>query len=166
MLFIHLLNKIRGVLGMKTVACAIILGLFFVGTSFAADKGNVTKVVKINPKEIKLDRDYDGKIDRTEFYDANGVIVRTETDVDGNGVIDEIVYYKAGSPVKGEKDVDNDGNMETTLFYDADGVLFKTELDKNKDGKSDETVYYEKGKPVKAEKDLNTDGKLDTWVTY
>jgi antitoxin component YwqK of YwqJK toxin-antitoxin module len=132
----------------------------------ASQKAGSAKVSQVKPKEIKVDRNYDGLVDRLEIYDAQGVITRAESDINGDGKIDEWVYYEEGAPVKGEKDINGDGEPDTTLAYDLKGIIIRGESDTNGDGKIDEWVYYEAGKPVKAEKDTNKDGKPDTWLTY
>jgi len=121
---------------------------------------------QVKPREVKMDRNYDGVIDRTEVYDPKGIIIRVETDTNGDQKIDEWVYYEAGVPVKGEKDINADGKPDTVIVYDLKGIVIRTEADSNGDGKIDEWVYYEAGKPVKAEKDINKDGKPDTWINY
>jgi len=142
--------------------CLILTG-FICAIAMAADGANAQQV---KPKEIKIDRNYDGIIDRTEFYDAKGIISKVESDSNADGKADEWVYYENGAAVKGEKDINNDGKPDTALIYDAKGSIIRTEADANGDGKIDEWVYYESGKPVRAEKDSNKDGKADTWLKY
>jgi hypothetical protein len=121
---------------------------------------------QFKPKEIKIDRNFDGVAERTEVYDDKGFIQRVEVDSDADGKVDEWVYYEKGVAVKGEKDTNKDGKADTTMFYDAKGVVIRTETDVNGDGKVDEWVFYANGVPVKAEKDTNNDGKVDTWLNY
>ncbi|MEI8176358.1 MAG: hypothetical protein WCG78_05780 [Candidatus Omnitrophota bacterium] len=121
---------------------------------------------QFKPREVKMDRNHDGKVDHIEIYDEKGVIVKVENDTKGDGKINEWVTYENGIPVKGEKDINGSGKPNMTLFYDAKGQVTKSEADINGDGKVDEWVYYENGKPVRAEKDSKGDGKPDTWVTY
>jgi len=153
---------------MKRTAVLIISCLLLVGFTcaivVAAEETAAPQQVK--PKEIKIDRNYDGIAERTEVYDAKGAVTRIESDVNADGKIDEWVYYENGVPVKGEKDLNADGKPDTTLIYDAKGVVIRTEADANGDGKIDEWVYYENGKPVRAEKDTNKDGTPDTWIKY
>ena len=124
------------------------------------------EVRKFKPKEIKIDRNYDGLADRTEVYDEKGIIIKSETDTNNDGKMDEWVFYEKGNPVKAEKDTNGDGKANTFLTYDKKGVMVKSEIDTNGDGKTNEWVYYEKGIPVKAEKDTNGDGKPDNWIVY
>jgi len=153
---------------MKRTVVSIISCLLLVGLTCAvvaaAEEPAASQQVK--PKEIKIDRNYDGVADRIEIYDTKGAIARIESDVNGDGKIDEWVYYENTVPVKGEKDLNADGKPDTTLIYDAKGTVTRTEADANGDGKIDEWVYYEAGKPTKAEKDTNKDGTPDTWIKY
>ena len=123
-------------------------------------------VTQTKPKQIQLDRNYDGEVDRIETYTAEGVIIESQTDVNGDTKIDEWVYYENGKPVRVKKDINGDGTADTTSEYDTKGIIVKSETDANGDTKIDEWVYYENGKPVRAEKDTNGDGKSDTWVEY
>lgn len=52
-----------------------------------------------------------------KFYDKNGQIIKSETDTDGNGKVDEWVYQKDGKPHKAEKDTNNDGKPDTWINY-------------------------------------------------
>ena len=70
-----------------------------------------------SPKKVEVDRNYDGKSDRFEYYDSNGSIIRVETDTDFNGKADEWVYYKNGIVEKAEKDTNGDGKPDTWLAY-------------------------------------------------
>jgi len=155
---------------MKRVVLVAMLVLAGFTLAFAAQEPKATAKgapqQQVKPKEVKIDRNYDGVIDRIESYDAKGVITRIETDTNGDGKMDEWVYYEEGVPVKGEKDLNADGKPDTVLIYDVKGVIIRSEADANGDGKIDEWVYYEGNRPVRAEKDTNKDGKPDTWITY
>lgn len=118
------------------------------------------------PKEIKMDRNGDGVIDRVESYDSEGVIIKVEVDTTGDGKMNEWVYYKKGKATTGERDINADGEPETFLLYDDKGMIINAESDTNGDGKIDEWVTYKDGNPTKAEKDTNGDGEPDTWLTY
>jgi hypothetical protein len=130
------------------------------------DQPVAAKQQQFKPKVVKVDRNYDGVAERTEFYDDQGVIQRVEVDTDADGKTDEWVSYEKGVAVKGEKDLNKDGKPDTAMIYDVKGVIIRTETDANGDGKIDEWVYYADGVPVKAEKDTNNDGKVDTWLNY
>ncbi len=121
---------------------------------------------RLRPKEIKMDRNGDGVIDRVEVYDDQGTIIRVEADTNGDGKMNEWVYYKKGVATKGERDINADGKPDTFLTYNEKGTIIKSEADTNGDGKVDEWVRYKDGNPTEAEKDTNGDGKPDTWIEY
>jgi antitoxin component YwqK of YwqJK toxin-antitoxin module len=161
---------------MKRLAALAVLALFLVGFityTFAASQYQEPQKAtdniegqQLKPKEIKMDRNHDGKVDHIEIYDAKGIISKIENDTKGDGKIDEWVYYENEIPVKAERDLTGSGKPNMTLFYDNKGHVIRSEADTKGDGKIDERVYYENDKPVKAEKDINGDGKADTWITY
>lgn len=151
---------------MKKLTLLMVLGLFLASAICAFAAQDPTGVQRIKPKEIKMDRNNDGKIDHIEIYDDKGTIIKVGNDTAGDGKINEWIYYENGIPVKGEKDLTGSGKPNMTLYYDNKGQITKSEADTNNDGKIDEWVYYENGKPVKAEKDTKGNGKPDTWITY
>ena len=160
---------------------------FFSNVSFSAEKRKTPKKKEVKAKatsisaekqpsdekkqpliarEIKLDRNYDGKIDRLEVYDKTGTIVRVEADTTGNGKMNEWIHFKGGIRSKAERDVNGDGKADTFLTYGKKGVIAKLEADTNGDGKVNEWVFYKDGNPIRAERDTNGDGKADTWIQY
>ena len=82
------------------------------GQIAAPGKGNAPM-----PKKAEADRNFDGKPDRTEYYDKDGNVTRIETDTNYDGKIDEWVEYKNGVVSKAEKDANGDGKPDTWLEY-------------------------------------------------
>lgn len=148
------------------VVCVCVAAVSFIGIKSVVAEAKTPGIRKFKPKEIKMDRNYDGKVDRIEAYDEKGIIIRSETDTNNNGKMDEWVFYEKGLPVKAEKDTNGDGKANTFLTYDKKGIMTKSETDTDNDGKINEWVHYKKGIPVKAEKDTNGDGKPDNWIVY
>jgi hypothetical protein len=150
--------------------CGLVLSFTNID-SVSAQKESEKKVAtprtqKVKAKEIKLDRNYDGKIDRLEVYDEKGRVVRIEADTTGDGKMNEWIYFKDGVRSKAEKDVNGDGKVDSFLTYNEKGILIKSESDTTGDGKVDEWGHYKNGNIIKAEKDTNADGKPDTWIKY
>jgi len=105
---------------MKRTAVLIMLCLFLIGfiyTIAAAAEKVAVAPQQVNPKEIKMDLNYDGIVDHTEVYDAEGAVTRVESDVNADGKMDEWVYYENGKPVKAEKDSNKDGVPDTWIKY-------------------------------------------------
>ena len=98
------------------VMCMCVSVISFAGITSAAE-AKTPEVRKFKPKEIKMDRNYDGLVDRVEAYDEKGIIIRSETDTNGDGKINEWVHYKKGIPVKAEKDTNKDGKPDNWIVY-------------------------------------------------
>jgi len=69
------------------------------------------------PKEVKVDSNYDGKVDRIEHYDDNGQVVKAESDTDADGTMDEWTIFKNGQPLRGERDTNGDGKPDIWIEY-------------------------------------------------
>ncbi|MBW2090711.1 MAG: hypothetical protein JRI34_01120 [Deltaproteobacteria bacterium] len=145
--------------------CGLILPFMTINAISAQEKA-APEEQQLLPKQIKFDRNFDGKVDRLEIYNEKGVIVRLEVDTTGDGKMNEWVFFTNGIRNKAEKDINRDGKPDTFITYDAKGVIIKLEGDTTGNGKINEWVYYKDGKPTRAERDTNADGKPDTWITY
>ncbi len=132
------------------VLCLGIVVLVFVSINSASAQKQEKDfpVRQLKAKEIKIDRNYDGVVDRVEVYNKKGVIIRVEADTNGDGKMDEWVFYKDGKATKGEKDANRDGKPDTFLTYDTKGAIVKLEVDSDGDGKIDVLVSYKNGKPI------------------
>ena len=75
------------------------------------------ETLTVSPKVVKVDSDFDGKIDRTEYYNDEGKVERVELDRSGDGKIDEWVTYKDGKPFASERDTNADGKPDIWLDY-------------------------------------------------
>ncbi len=147
------------------ILCLAVMSLLIIQPAFAQEETAPTGQQLI-PRQIKLDNNHDGKVDRIEVYDKKGTILRVEADTTGDGNMNEWVFFKDGIRSRAERDVNGDKKADTFITYDKKGVITKLEADTSGDGKMNEWVYYEGGKPVRAEKDTNADGKPDTWLEY
>ena len=63
-------------------------------TVLAQNKGPSTE--QFRPKQVKIDTNHDGTVDRIESYDDKGVIVSLKIDTTGDGKMDEKIFYKNG----------------------------------------------------------------------
>jgi len=73
-------------------------------------------------RERELDEDGDGRIDRRERFETQG-LAGVELDTDGDGRIDHWQKWQAARLVSEELDTDGDGNPDRRLLYDARGTL-------------------------------------------
>lgn len=97
----------------KLIASIFFLFMFWSHSSQAAEDS----LKQIPPKKVEMDTNYDGKVDRVEHYNAEGIVVRLETDTNGDGIMDEWIVFENGSPVKKEKDTNNDGAPDVWVEY-------------------------------------------------
>lgn len=163
-----LLERIVRNMNTKIFLSALVFSSYFLAGGFlhAVETETTAERPRLQPKEIRSDSDFDGKVDRTEIYDEEGKVKAVEVDSDSDGKIDEWLEFKNGVRTKGKRDMDGDGKADVFLRYDKDGELVQLESDTSGNGKIDEWVFYENGEPKSAEKDTNGDGKPDTWIEY
>ncbi len=95
------------------------------------------------PLRSRIDLDEDGKIDRWEYYDAAGVLVK--------------VGFSRKHEVK----------PDAWAFSRPDGSLEHLEISSTADeSRIDRREYYDAGALVRADEDTNGDGRIDKWETY
>lgn len=102
--------------------------------------------------------------------DANGQLLRKETDLNRDGRIDLWNWYGRDGVIERQQyDLDFDNRIDVVVFYEK-GVVVRKELYHGFADRPDTFKYYEKGKLQRVERDrfLNTgaegqDGRVDTW---
>lgn len=106
------------------------------------------------------DLNFDGKNDRTTFYDESGKVRRIESDFDKDGIIDEIALFESGELREKHRATTLDGRLDTWDFYDK-GLVARTERDENGDGVIDQWWEYpSRGCPL-IHVDTDGDGRPD-----
>ncbi len=103
----------RNIAIMLMTICMVCMSL----EAFCASVPTEPKQQQITPRKVAVDTNYDGKPDRAEYYDEKGEIIRVEVDPDGDGVIDETIYYENGKPKKGAKDTNKDGKQDVWIDF-------------------------------------------------
>ena len=90
-------------------------------------------------------------------------ITRLEKDLNGDGKVDDILWFDAtGNKVKESVDANFDGRMDTFYYYNERGVLSRVEVDTTFDDKIDLWVWLSEGVYVaRYERDSDGDGKAD-----
>ncbi len=146
--------------------CVLAVGFIGISSALAQEEAREAEGQQFRAREIRMDRNFDGVVDRVEIYDEKGVIIRLEVDTNGDGKMNEWIFYKDGNPTKGERDANGDGKVDTWLRYNKEGMIIKSEADTDGNGKIDEWVIFKDGRPTQAERDTNGDGKADTWIIY
>lgn len=118
--------------------------------------------VKQGDREIcrTADLNFDGKIDRTTFFDAQQKIRRIESDFDRDGQVDEIATLDAGVMKEKHRATTMDGKLDTWEFFEK-GKLARTERDENGDGFIDQWWEYPKHGCPLIHVDADGDGRPD-----
>ncbi|MFT5431026.1 MAG: hypothetical protein ACI9OJ_001705 [Myxococcota bacterium] len=119
------------------------------------DDGQPGKKVLIR-KDIDMNRD--GRLDVRQHIGADERIEREEMDLDYDGRVDAVVYYKDGKVMKRELDLTLDGRPDVVKIYE-NGELITKERDTDDNGTFDVWEYYQGGKLVRIGRDRDGDGK-------
>src|SRR5690606_19023761 len=118
--------------------------------------------VKSGGREVcrTADLNFDGRLDRITFFDANGKIRRVESDFDRDGRIDELAFFDTGTLKEKHRATTLDGKLDTWEFYEK-GQVARTERDENGDGFIDQWWEYpSRGCPL-IHMDTDGDGRPD-----
>lgn len=97
---------------MNRIKVILVLCIFVVCTYFVQAEEEA-----LAPRKVQVDSNFDGVIDRIEYYDESGQVIRVESDTDFDGIYDEWVYYRNGKVEKAEKDTNGDGKPDTWIEY-------------------------------------------------
>jgi O-antigen ligase len=115
---------------------------------------------------LKYDSNKDGKTDVWSYMDGTRLL-RLEIDSDFNGVIDRWEYYTdAGAIEKIGFSRQKDGVVDAWAFQAPDGTIGQVQVSTRRDGTVTRWEHYEKGVLVRAEDDSDGDGRPDRWETY
>jgi hypothetical protein len=120
------------------------------------------------PSAAEIDADLDGTVERWEYFDTHGQLVklgrarrqpgtpdewevhgpenevtRRELDEDGDGAPDRTEYLSRGRVYLEELDTDQSGKPDRRLVRGAGGEILRIEVDKNEDG------FWEAAIPVR-----------------
>jgi hypothetical protein len=94
------------------------------------------------PRQVEADTDFDGKIDRWQYYSEQGVAEKEG-------------YSRAGN-----------GKPDTWQYFDVKGNLTRREIDEDGDGKIDRTENFVNGRVAAVGIDSDGDGKIERWQTW
>ncbi len=114
----------------------------------------------------EVDLDGDGKVEIVNYYRASGegrLLLKKDLDLNRDGRMDvRSSFDEAGLRVVEEMDGDFDGRVDLVDHY-ISGKRSMTEKDTDFNGTFDLFSYYENGKVRRKERDSNFDGKVDFW---
>ena len=125
-------------------------------------------------KHIEVDRDFDGRFDRWEYYvsapgspgalrspDGKSVIEHAEESDGPDGRITRREFYKDGTIARVEEDSDTDGRIDKWELY-VSGVLRQMDLDlENRGRPTRRLVYGPYGDVLRVEADPDGDGAFE-----
>lgn len=117
--------------------------------------------------ELTFDRNGNGRIDT--WTDMNGAKpIRSQSDLDENGTLDRWEYYDdQGRLVKVGMSRSNDGRPDSWAFSGPDGTVARVEVSSTSDEKAiDRWEFYRGAELIRVEQDTNADGRPDNWDTY
>jgi hypothetical protein len=129
-------------------------------------------------KYIEIDRDFDGRFDRWEYYVAAPGTPAAARSPDGRSVIDHAEdaggpdgritrreFYVYGLLARVEEDADLDGRVDRWELFDA-GVLKQMDLDLDGSGRPTRRLFYGPGgQVVRVEADPDGDGTFEVVST-
>jgi antitoxin component YwqK of YwqJK toxin-antitoxin module len=117
--------------------------------------------------ELTYDRNKNGVIDTWTEMDGTRAL-RSRIDLDEDGKIDRWEYYdEKGALVKVGFSRAKDGKVDAWAYSGPDGKVSRIEISSTGDDrKIDREELYENGSMVRAREDTNADGRMDKWETY
>ncbi len=115
----------------------------------------------------RLDRNEDGKIDRWEYYDDNGHLLKVGFSRKDDGKADAWAYSGPDGRVEriDISSVADETKIDRWERYDASGLVAADE-DANRDGVADKWETYDAGVLKTAGFDEDADGRPDRRLTY
>ena len=115
---------------------------------------------------ITYDTNRDGKVDAWSRMDGTR-LVRMDIDKDFDGIVDRWEYYTSdGALEKVGFSRQRDGKVDAWAFQGQDGQVSRIEIATRRDEVVRRWEMYEKGALVRAEEDTDGDGRVDKWEQY
>jgi hypothetical protein len=125
-----------------------------------------TDMAGARPVQSRIDRNEDGKIDRWEYYDEQGRLVKVGFSRKDDGKPDAWAYGTSDTLERVEVSSLGDEKKIDRWEHYAGGALLAAEEDTNHDGFPDKWETYEHGAVRSAAFDEDADGKPDRRLTY
>jgi hypothetical protein len=126
-----------------------------------------TDMDRTRPLRSRIDLDEDGRIDRWEYYDETGALMKVGFSRRQNGTPDAWAFSGPdGTVARVESSSTADEHKIDRRETYARGIMVGAELDTNGDGRTDQWETYESGALKTAVMDENGDGLPDRRLTY
>lgn len=113
----------------------------------------------------EYDRNFDGNVDETWNFDANGVTTSRVHDDDFDGHNESRTTFRNGNAVRMEIDTDRDGEADRTLFY-VNSIFVREEIHPDNPQTIVRVNYYDEPWLTRSESDADGDGFLETVQIY
>jgi hypothetical protein len=137
--------------------------------AYLFEKGPYQGVYGPDGRIIRLlyDQNGDRKADMVTLFYANGSPRQVEIDTDLDGVVDRWQYFAPN----GVRERDGwarrkPGRVDLWEYTDDKGRLTRREFDDDGDGRLDRIEYYEKGELDLVAVDTDRNGKMDRWQSW
>ena len=114
---------------------------------------------------LEIDTDHDGRMDRWEFYDEAGELVKIGYSTGGDQPDHWAHLGPDGLPTKMEYDSDGDGRVDRAELFEA-ARLVRVELDTDRDGRIDRWMDWRSGILDFEDIDTDGDGRPDRRLRY
>lgn len=117
--------------------------------------------------ELTFDRNGNGRIDTWTDMDGTKPI-RSQSDLNEDGKLDRWEYYDdQGKLVKVGLSRSDDGRPDSWAFSGPDGTVARVEVSSASDEKAiDRWEFYRGAELIRVEQDTNADGRPDNWDSY
>jgi hypothetical protein len=152
-------------------ASLVFLSATFWGCTGTGNGNHERPAASYDPQTGRLERlvfdsNDDGRNDAAGVLDGTRV-KQIELDSNGNGTVDRWDFYDAGGKiVKVGLSRADDGVMDAVAVYASDQRLQQLEVSTRRDGRFDRIEFYEAGQLTRAEEDTDADGLVDKWESY
>jgi antitoxin component YwqK of YwqJK toxin-antitoxin module len=156
----------------RVLACAALAAAVAACSSPERDRAKKTTIPTYDAKtgrltELTYDRNKNGTIDTWTDMDGRKPL-RSRIDLDEDGKIDRWEYYDdKGGLLKVGFSRRQDGTVDAWAFSGPDGTVARVEISSTGDErKIDRREFYAGGSLIRVEEDSNGDGRVDKWETY
>jgi hypothetical protein len=105
-----------------------------------------TLLAAANTRWLEIDSDNDGKLEHVMLLNRSGDKVYEEIDMNRDGMMDDLCYYKNGVIIREETDTNYDGKIDLWVFIREGVYVERYVQDKDFDGVIDFTREYGPGK--------------------
>jgi hypothetical protein len=115
--------------------------------------------------KTEIDRNFDGDIDHIYDYNFRGILSKSKSDDDFDGVFESSNKFRRGNTYYYQSDTNGDGSPDYKMYLSY-GVLYKIEIYSPEIKTPVKVQYYKLNKLVSAKYDSDLNGSFDTEYKY